>query len=65
MVLVALFSVFYIGKKLYQKRYYSQDKSMRENRSTRGLLQQQEMQFEIAKEVAIDQEKVEKKEKGT
>lgn len=38
---------------------------MRENRSTRGLLQQQEMQFEIAKEVAIDQEKVEKKEKGT
>lgn len=65
MVLVALFSVIYIGKKLYQKRYHRQDKTIRENLSTRGLLQQQEMQFEIAKEVAIDQEKVEQKEKKT
>jgi len=64
LLLVVLFSAIYIGKKLYQKRYHSQDKTIRENVSTRGLLQLP-LQFEIAKEVAIDQEKVEQKEKRT
>lgn len=64
LILVSLFSVIYIGKKLYQQKVVQAGQVTEEKvSSTKGFLQRQEAQFEIAKEVAIDQERLYKKEK--
>jgi len=57
--LVMLFSAIYNGKKLYQQKAVQVDKD--KFFSTNRLGQRQETQFEMAKEVGIDQEILDKK----
>lgn len=62
-VLVILFSIIYNGKKMYEQKRVRAETVDKENLlSPRRLVHRQQVQFEMAEEVAIDQEKLHKKE---